>query len=148
MIFPVLQSLALLLFQLNASKGSFFDDYLKPPVDIPLTSIYNDGSNSLDDQHLKSLFEWEYANTSAWLSAASYCPFATLLSRTYEGYSEGFIPTDAISNARYDVQVRSTTSFLFSYGNYERYLLTLGIRRAHAESRENLYCVSRIIHIS
>lgn len=98
----VLPILLLIILQIIKSKGSFlkflFDDQIEPTKS-------NDNISSITDQGTGNMFEWNYANTSVWLSAASYCRFATLLSRTYEGYSEGFIPTHAISNARYDVQV-------------------------------------------
>lgn len=44
-------------------------------------------------------------NTSVWLSAAAYCDSKTYLSRSYKGYSSGFVATYSISNVLNDVQV-------------------------------------------
>lgn len=49
-------------------------------------------------------FDWDVGNTSAWLSAGAYCPPNTYLNRTYIGFSEGFIPTDAINDEESDTQ--------------------------------------------
>eukprot|EP01039_Chlorochromonas_danica_P008946 gene8946-9869_t len=49
-------------------------------------------------------FDWLVANTSLWLSAATYCDVSTYLTRSYLGYSGGFIPYYEINNLERDVQ--------------------------------------------
>lgn len=50
-------------------------------------------------------FDWATGNTSVWLSAAAYCETNTYLSRTFKGYSSGFVVTNVIDNKAADVQV-------------------------------------------
>jgi hypothetical protein len=50
-------------------------------------------------------FDWTKANTSVWLSAAAYYPSYTLLSRTYLGYSTGFVSKFLVYNGEYDILV-------------------------------------------
>lgn len=50
-------------------------------------------------------FDWLVANTSIWLSAATYCDVSTYLTRSYLGYSSGFIPYYEINFLERDVQV-------------------------------------------
>ena len=52
-------------------------------------------------------FDWATGNTAVWLSAAAYCETNTYLSRTFIGYSSGFIVTDVINNQESDVQVNN-----------------------------------------
>jgi len=49
-------------------------------------------------------YDWSTGNTSVWLSAAAYCDSKTYLSRSYKGYSSGFVATYSISNVLNDVQ--------------------------------------------
>ncbi len=51
------------------------------------------------------VFDWATANTSVWLCAATYCSTNTYLSRTYTGYSQGFIPLATIDDSATDTQV-------------------------------------------
>lgn len=50
-------------------------------------------------------FDWATANTSVWLAAGAYCETNTYMSRTYKGYSTGFVPYYVIDDKTYDVQV-------------------------------------------
>lgn len=50
-------------------------------------------------------FDWTTANTSVWLSAGAYCETNTYMSRTYKGYSAGFVPAYVIDDKSADVQV-------------------------------------------
>ena len=50
-------------------------------------------------------FDWKTANTSVWLSAGAYCETNTYMSRTYKGYSAGFVPAYVIDDKGADVQV-------------------------------------------
>mmetsp|Transcript_25554 Transcript_25554/g.51161 ORF Transcript_25554/g.51161 Transcript_25554/m.51161 type:complete len:354 (-) Transcript_25554:83-1144(-) len=43
-------------------------------------------------------FDWATGNTSIWLSSGAYCPTEVYLNRTYLGYSEGFTPTNIITD--------------------------------------------------
>jgi hypothetical protein len=43
-------------------------------------------------------FDWQYANTSVWLSAAAYCETNTYMTRTFKGYSAGFKVTNVIDD--------------------------------------------------
>eukprot|EP00981_Chlorochromonas_danica_P007189 scaffold1594_cov171-Ochromonas_danica.AAC.24 len=56
-------------------------------------------------------FDWLVANTSLWLSAATYCDVSTYLTRSYLGYSGGFIPYYEINNLERDVQVSDLAVF-------------------------------------
>lgn len=49
-------------------------------------------------------FDWAVANTSIWLSTATYCPTEIYRNRTFIGYSAGFVLTDSIISEQYDVQ--------------------------------------------
>jgi hypothetical protein len=62
-------------------------------------------TRSLNTEQPQEFFHWDLANTSVWLSAAAYCPVDTILTRTFIGYSEGFVPKSLIYNERLDVQV-------------------------------------------
>lgn len=50
-------------------------------------------------------FDWKTANTSVWLSAGAYCETNTYMTRTYKGYSAGFVPAYVIDDKGADVQV-------------------------------------------
>ena len=50
-------------------------------------------------------FDWTTGNTSVWLAAAAYCETDTYLTRTYIGYSTGFVASYVIENKPNDVQV-------------------------------------------
>ena len=45
------------------------------------------------------------ANSSVWLSAAAYCETNTYLTRTFKGYSTGFVASYVIDDKSADVQV-------------------------------------------
>lgn len=49
--------------------------------------------------------DWATANTSVWLSSAAYCETNTYQSRTYIGYSKGFMARYVIEDKPNDVQV-------------------------------------------
>mmetsp|Transcript_21989 Transcript_21989/g.36840 ORF Transcript_21989/g.36840 Transcript_21989/m.36840 type:complete len:411 (+) Transcript_21989:145-1377(+) len=49
-------------------------------------------------------FDWNVGNTSVWLSSGAYCPTDTYLTRTYYGYSAGFVATHTISDEKSDTQ--------------------------------------------
>ncbi len=51
-------------------------------------------------------FDWKTANTSVWLSAGAYCETNTYMTRTYKGYSAGFVPAYVIDDKGADVQVQ------------------------------------------
>ena len=51
-------------------------------------------------------FDWATANSSVWLSAGAYCETNTYMTRTYKGYSAGFVPSYVIDDKASDVQVR------------------------------------------
>ncbi len=51
-------------------------------------------------------FDWATGNSSVWLSAAAYCETNTYLTRTFKGYSSGFVATTVIDEKGSDVQVR------------------------------------------
>lgn len=55
-------------------------------------------------------FDWQFANTSVWLSAAAYCETSTYKTRTFKGASTGFIVTNIIDYKSEDVQVRCLSS--------------------------------------
>jgi len=57
-------------------------------------------------------FDWTTANTSVWLSAGAYCETNTYMSRTYKGYSAGFVPAYVIDDQSADVQVCNIYSVL------------------------------------
>lgn len=50
-------------------------------------------------------FDWATANSSVWLSAGAYCETNTYMTRTYKGYSAGFVPAYVIDDKGADVQV-------------------------------------------
>jgi hypothetical protein len=50
-------------------------------------------------------FDWATGNSSVWLSAAAYCETNTYLTRTFKGYSTGFVASYVIDNKASDVQV-------------------------------------------
>jgi hypothetical protein len=72
-------------------------------------------TRSLDTEEPQEFFHWDLANTSVWLSAAAYCPFDTILNRTFLGYSEGFVPKSLIYSERLDVQVSVVNYFMLKY---------------------------------
>jgi len=49
-------------------------------------------------------FDWATANSSVWLAAGAYCETNTYMTRTYKGYSAGFVPYYVIDDKTYDVQ--------------------------------------------
>lgn len=49
-------------------------------------------------------FDWTHGNSSVWLSAAAYCETNTYLTRTFKGYSSGFVASYVIDD-KHDVQV-------------------------------------------
>ncbi len=51
-----------------------------------------------------SQYDWAFANTSVWLSAAAYCETNTYKTRIFKGYSTGFVVTDVIDDVSEDVQ--------------------------------------------
>lgn len=51
-------------------------------------------------------YDWKTGNTSVWLCAAAYCPTNTYMTRTFKGYSSGFVVTNIIDDKAQDVQVR------------------------------------------
>ena len=51
-------------------------------------------------------YDWAFGNTSVWLSAAAYCETNTYMTRTFKGYSTGFVVTNVIDDKDKDVQVR------------------------------------------
>lgn len=57
-------------------------------------------------------FDWATGNTSVWLSAAAYCETDTYLTRTFLGYSSGFVASYMIDDKKNDVQVIFFFSFL------------------------------------
>lgn len=59
---------------------------------------------------VSSSFDWATANSSVWLSAGAYCETNTYMTRTYKGYSTGFVPSYVIDDKANDVQVRSRSN--------------------------------------
>lgn len=57
-------------------------------------------------------FDWQFANTSVWLSAAAYCETNTYMTRTFKGYSTGFKVTNVIDDKAQDVQVSFMEAFV------------------------------------
>lgn len=51
-------------------------------------------------------FDWATGNSSVWLSAAAYCETNTYMTRTFKGYSTGFVTNYVIDYKDEDVQVR------------------------------------------
>ena len=64
---------------------------------------------------LTSAFDWTAGNSSVWLSAAAYCETNTYLTRTYKGYSAGFVPSYVIDDKTYDVQVSIFSIFYVNF---------------------------------
>ena len=56
---------------------------------------------------LTSAFDWTVGNSSVWLSAAAYCETNTYMTRTFKGYSAGFVTSYVIDDKSSDVQVIS-----------------------------------------
>ncbi len=50
-------------------------------------------------------YDWATGNTSVWLCAAAYCETNTYMTRTFKGYSSGFVVTNVIDDKKEDVQV-------------------------------------------
>lgn len=50
-------------------------------------------------------YDWATGNTSVWLCAAAYCETNTYMTRTFKGYSTGFVVTNVIDDKKEDVQV-------------------------------------------
>ena len=67
---------------------------------IATTMVTADNIPSIDT----AAFNWPIANTSVWLSAASYCDTSDYLTRQYKGPSSGFVPVVTIDESRYDTQ--------------------------------------------
>jgi hypothetical protein len=51
-------------------------------------------------------YDWQGGNTSIWLCAGAYCETNTYMTRTFKGYSTGFVVTNVIDDKSKDVQVR------------------------------------------
>jgi len=49
-------------------------------------------------------FDWSLGNTTVWLSAGAYCETNTYMTRTYKGYSAGFVPTFVLDDKDTDTQ--------------------------------------------
>ena len=49
-------------------------------------------------------YDWHTGNTSIWLCAAAYCETNTYQTRTFRGYSSGFVVTDVLDYKSKDVQ--------------------------------------------
>lgn len=55
-------------------------------------------------QFVSASYDWATGNTSIWLSAAAYCETNTYSTRTFKGYSTGFVVTNVIDDKAEDVQ--------------------------------------------
>jgi hypothetical protein len=87
-------------------------------------------------------YDWNFGNTSVWLSAAAYCEANTYLTRTFKGASTGFVVTNIIDYDPEDVQVtfliRSEFVFSFILTMFSFFSPLIGLYRLHAFSVHNL----------